>query len=893
MHLKSIITSLLLVIIIQTNFAQTILSGKVIDIENEHPIPNVTVIEQNSNTTFYTDALGEFSIKIPFNKGVLIFVKEHYTIQKIEFDGSKNLGSIRLSLTSIHLAEIELNIKNEQVRKTNFFAQHLPIQRFKKNTLQNDFITGFKNIPSLYTSSQGGGMGDGKLILRGFSPSETQIYINDIQINDMETGWVYWSNWSNLNDIAKKINLYSGLYSENSNISSIGGNIEIETYKRENKDYDEFKTNIGSGLYIKNSFQHHIVDVKNNVDYTFAISRTSSDGVVKGTPFISNSYYFDIQKRFEKHTIKAFIFGAPQWHGQRSSYEYHMATLDDYLKYGTHYNYNFGRYDGKVFNWTENYFHKNLMQLKWGFQPNSQTSFDAFAYASFATGGGSYEAGNTSEGIFPADKRWRNSLNGEVMWDAIDSYNSGFSTQLSDGTYYQRNDQNSLYQYINSPYNAGITKIAFTNKHHWLGTKINFDKTFNQHWKTHIDYHYRYTFADNFDRLTDLLGSDGYRVFYDQNNMGKVYSQTYPVNINTAWNLVKNPNQYDKLHFHYQSKISLHSLSGKTNYQINNWEIFGQYNINWQQNQRKDFFNYLTSDPNKNSKTITQIGFMGLIGMKYANKNHLVSLLGGWMKKPNRFEQIFVNYKNDINNHLSNESAWSSELNYLYKYNKGFVSVNLYHTIWKNKYTAIAYQNSETNQTGTAYLDGVNQNHLGIETVVNQFWNEKWQTNFSFSFGKWEYEGMASGNAFDFSQNNIGNVVLNLDGIKVGNAAQLKSHLSVTYKPECQWEFSLLGNYYDYLYSNLNLNQNHNKAILLPSYFTADFYLKTQNIKAGKLNIHFEISIENLLNKRYIIESATNIETETTSENWQGINTANKVFFGKERSWNLGMSILF
>lgn len=875
------------------NFAQTKISGKIIDAENALPLSSVSIIEKYSNTTYYSDEAGFFEINFPFEKGVLILSKDLYTTVKVDFNGSKDFGVIQMGLVSIQLAAIELSIKDEQIKKPNFYAQHLPIQKFKKNTLQGDFISGLKNIPSLYISTQGGGMGDGKIILRGFSPAETQIFINDIQINDMETGWVYWSNWSGLSDIAKRINLFAGLYHENRSSPSMGGSIDIQTYKQEKKGFTDVKTTIGSGFLIKNSLQHHVVDEKNNIFYTFSIGKTVSDGSIQGTPTRSNTYYFDLQKKFEKHVLKAFIYGAPQWHGQRSAYEYHMATLGDYLKYGTNYNYNFGIYNGKAFNWTENYFHKNLMQLKWAFQPNSHTALDAFVYASFAAGGGTYEAGNTNDGIFPADRRWRNNTNGNVMWDAIDSYNNGQTTLLSDGNYYQRNDQNQLLQYINTPFSGGLTKIAFTNKHHWLGTKINFDKTINQHMKTHLEYHYRYTLADNFDRLAHLLGADGFMVFYDQNNFGKIYTQTSSTNINTAWNLVKNVDLFDKLHFHYQSKIALHALSGKTVYNIKNWNIFAQYNFNLQQNQRKDFFNYLSIDPNQNSKKVTQAGWLGLTGVQYANNDHTIGLTGGWMKKPNRFEQIFINYKNEVNEHIKPETVFSAELNYLFKHAKGFVALNAYNTLWHNKYTAIAYQNPETQQTGTAYLEGVNQKHLGVETVVNQVWNEKWQTNFSFSVGNWEYNGNAKGTAFDFSQNNIGTVDLQLNKLKVGNAAQLKTDISLTYRPKFQWEFVLQENYYDQLYSNLNINQNNHKAISLPSYFTTDFFIKTNHIKMGKSHIYFEMLIENLLNATYIIEMATNLPVDTSSENWNGINTANKVFFGRQRNFNLGMRVQF
>ena len=41
----------------------------------------------------------------------------------------------------------------------------------------------------------GGGFGDAKINMRGFQSANVAVLVNGIPVNDMEGGWVYWSNW--------------------------------------------------------------------------------------------------------------------------------------------------------------------------------------------------------------------------------------------------------------------------------------------------------------------------------------------------------------------------------------------------------------------------------------------------------------------------------------------------------------------------------------------------------------------------------------------------------------------------------------------------------------------------------------------------------------------------
>ena len=59
--------------------------------------------------------------------------------------------------------------------------------------------------PGVYASMQGGGTGDSRINVRGFNQRNVAVMINGMPVNDMENGWVYWSNWDGLADVTSQI----------------------------------------------------------------------------------------------------------------------------------------------------------------------------------------------------------------------------------------------------------------------------------------------------------------------------------------------------------------------------------------------------------------------------------------------------------------------------------------------------------------------------------------------------------------------------------------------------------------------------------------------------------------------------------------------------------------
>ena len=69
--------------------------------------------------------------------------------------------------------------------------------------------------PSVYATQQGGGAGDARINVRGFNQRNVAVMINGVPQNDMENGWVYWSNWDGVADASHSIQMQRGLSAVN------------------------------------------------------------------------------------------------------------------------------------------------------------------------------------------------------------------------------------------------------------------------------------------------------------------------------------------------------------------------------------------------------------------------------------------------------------------------------------------------------------------------------------------------------------------------------------------------------------------------------------------------------------------------------------------------------
>ncbi|MYL05707.1 MAG: TonB-dependent receptor, partial [Gemmatimonadales bacterium] len=144
-------------------------------------------------------------------------------------DGQSLALDFSLSREAIAMNALEVFATRAQDRQTPVAFTNVSKAQIQNQLGSRDLPLVLNVTPSVYATQQGGGAGDARINVRGFNQRNTAVMINGVPVNDMENGWVYWSNWDGLGDAATSIQLQRGLSAVNLATPSIGGTINVIT----------------------------------------------------------------------------------------------------------------------------------------------------------------------------------------------------------------------------------------------------------------------------------------------------------------------------------------------------------------------------------------------------------------------------------------------------------------------------------------------------------------------------------------------------------------------------------------------------------------------------------------------------------------------------------------
>jgi len=189
------------------------------------------------------------------------------------------------------------------------------------------------NTPGVYATKQGGGYGDSRITLRGFDQRNTSFLINGQPVNDMENGWVYWSNWQGLTDVASGIQIQRGLGASKLAVPSVGGTVSIFTKSAEKAEGGSYTTVVGNDGYFKNTVAYNTGLNENGWSSSFLLSKWQGDGYIYNTSGEGWTYFGAIGYApvDSKHSLNFSLLGAGQWHHQRDVW----VSIRDYQNFGS------------------------------------------------------------------------------------------------------------------------------------------------------------------------------------------------------------------------------------------------------------------------------------------------------------------------------------------------------------------------------------------------------------------------------------------------------------------------------------------------------------------------------------------------------------------------------
>ena len=747
-------------------------------------------------------------------------------------------------------------------RKTPIAATTIKKEAIEQKVTGLDITQAFVNTPSITVAGQSGGFGESRVVTRGFDQSNTAFLLNGQPINGMEDGKVYWSNWSGMSDVANAVQIQRGLGSSKLAISSVGGTYNFVTKATDKKQGGFFSAGIGNNEYYKSTVAYNTGLINNKFGVSVMFSHWQGNGYNLGSAGQGQNYFISLgYKPTRRHTINLLITGAPQWHDQNS-----RSTIANYLKYGRKYNPNIGYLNGSEYNVRRNYYHKPVANLNWDWEINNQLSLSTVVYASFGRGGGSSTAGS-------------------------------FSTDATTGL---KNIQDVFDRQANGGESKGYV-YSSVNNHQWFGAVSNLNYKINRNFNFNVGVDVRTFKGEHYKQLNDLLGGDYAMDYTNKNrpngtNVSRIYSQN-------PWKSVTSyaGNADEKLGWDYDEKINYGGLFAQFEYTGDNFTAFFQGAISDQTNQRLDRFNYLDSDSKQKSEKLENFGYNLKGGASYTiSKNHQIFANAGYYSRQPFQNNLFMNYKNDVNPFAENEEIVGIEAGYKFKSKNFWANFNAYYTTWANRITSTSALITDPtsprfNQYEYTVNRGVEEVHKGLELEVNYKPLRTLTLTGFASLGDWTYKGETRSTKYDEDQNVISNGDAkpeNWDGLKVGDAAQTQFGAGVTYEfvkgLSVDADYRYNGDFYSSKVDEANGN------LKLPSYNLMDAGVTYNFNVSPKNKFILRLNVNNVLNHIYISEASTNYQDGYKGgDNYNGINVNNQVYFGYGRTWNASVKFTF
>ena len=887
--------------IAEWTFAQSgSISGKISDKDTYEALPGANVVIKGTSKGSTTDIDGKFTLGelSPGSYAIEISfigyeLKE--LIVTVRTSQVTNLGDIRIGTSSIGLREVEIIATMAIDRKTPVPVSTIKGKVIEEKLGNQEFPEILRSTPSVYVTKQGGGFGDSRINIRGFDQRNTAVMINGIPVNDMENGWVYWSNWAGLSDVTSSIQVQRGLGATKLAVPAVGGSINIITNAAEMRKGGAASATVGNDGYQKYALVLSTGLGKSGWAFTAQGTYTRGNGYADGTLFRGYSYFASIAKKINnKHSLHLTAIGAPQWHNQREYGSFDGVNYLTIQERGTKYNPQWGYLKGDEFSWRKNFYHKPKVFLNHYWTVNDKTEISTSAYASFGRGGGTGDLGRIN-GSFRTSSKFKNE-DGIVTWDAIERWNSGGTVpEFGDDQVPwsgSGQDYDPSYtgpfagQNVAESWRNGFIRRASMNEHDWYGLLSTLNHKINDKFDMVAGLDYRYYKGAHYRRLEDLIGLNAY---FDDDN------------INNPENYVtKEGDSENKIDYYNDGLVNWIGLFWQLEYSYNDLSAFVSLSGSNQGFKRIDYFLYEDSDPEQSSNWERFMGGTVKAGLNYnIDGRNNVFINGGYFSRQTIFDNVFVNFSNDVNPDAKNQGVYSIELGYGYRSSFFSANVNVYNTAWTDRQVSRGIQVEGAD--GTANFTGIDQLHQGVEidfvaTPVKQL-----NINGMVSFGNWRYTDDFDAQVFNDDRELIGEGILYMKKVKVPDAAQATFFIGADYEIVSGLRIDLSYYYASNIYAAFDISQDNsflepgNQAWKLPGYGLLDGGL-SYSWKVKKIGFRAYVNFNNLLDKEYMSESESNTLYDPDRDAFAiGDNGSprNRVYYGFGRTWTSGLKVTF
>ena len=879
-------------------FAQGTVTGKIKDDMTGDPLIGATVILDGTTTGATTDLDGVFTLDLPAGtqKIHISYVGFNDVIMDVNVANGETtkIGKVALEGKAIGLKGLDIIADRAKERQTPVAISNVSKRQLEESLGSRDLPMVMNNTPSVYATQQGGGAGDARINVRGFNQNNVAIMINGVPVNDMENGWVYWSNWDGVADATSSIQMQRGLSAINLATPSVGGTMNILTSPAEHDLGGSVKFEVGSGSFFKTSLSGHSGLINNKFAVSASVVKKNGQGVIDKTWTDAWAYYFGASYNINKnHRLELFVVGATQRHGQNLYKQNAAAYSADFAKNelgmadsailafpesdrGRLYNQNWGavsesytgqqvwngrsatdRYNKGYINERENFYHKPLANLNWYAQWSKKITHFTTLYYSGGTGGGTGTYGKIQYNYDGPSRT--------ADWDKTIAKNL-------DPEYGR---QGIIRNSVNNQWTVGaISKVK-------VDFSENFKMQFGIDWRTAGIDHYR--------EVRDLLGLTTYH--WDGNEFDS--EANYEKSLG------------DKIAYYNSTDVDWLGGYAQAEYTKDKFSIYGTLGYAAVKYGFTDHFHKGKDGGELTAVADWQGGYQFKGGANYNFSETFSAFVNaGLISKVPIFDVVINDRTGDVTTDPLNERFQSFEGGIIFTSidDKLKIKSNLYYTKWLDRTLTRSIQITE-DLFGTAFIKGLDQLHTGLEIEANYRPIKLIGIGGVASFAQWKYlnDVNADIRSWDDVSGDYVTQEVNVytKDLKVGDAPQNQYAVWFDIFPLNGLKLQLIIRHNSNHYADFNpatrVDENDDAQVWkTPAYTVLDAHANYRLPLNGKLGVDIFFHAFNLANSLYVQDAVDN----SAYNGYYGYDnrythTANsaEVFLGAPFTFNFGVKL--
>jgi hypothetical protein len=925
-----------LVLFTQVVWAQSGIKGVIKDAQMNDELIGATIMVEGTTNGAATDANGKFKLDISPGSYVVDISYVGYETQKVDVivESGKyaSIGNIKLEPNAIGIGGIQIVADRARERETPVAFSNIESKQLEEQLGSRDIPLIMNVTPSVYATQQGGGAGDARINVRGFNQRNVAIMLNGVPVNDMENGWVYWSNWDGIADATSSIQMQRGLSAVNLATPSIGGTMNVITSAAENKAGGSAKFEVGSGNFYKATFSGNSGLIKDKFAISVSAVRKVGQGVIDKTWTDAWAYYIGTSYNINKNNrIEAYFMGAPQRHGQNlykqniatydSAYAKDLSGYDDqvsnsFVQQGRFYNQNWSPVDpgysgnqywaGKTksrhgddfINERENFYHKPLANLNWYAQFSEKVTMFTTLYYSGGVGGGTGTYGKLyrrdADGNLGDDdyKFYYGASPWSWDWNQTIAANSG-----TDDTVYI--DKKPVARQMGQ--SVGILRNS-RNDQWTIGGISKVRVQFTDALKTTFGVDLRKAKVEHYREVRDLLGG------------------SYYIDNSNEFNPDNRAQLGDKIAYNFTNDIGWLGGFAQAEYTKGAVTAYGTVGYSMIKYTHTNHFK-TTNELEDGSPDISSgelvlntdwiSGYQIKGGLSYRlNERFTVFGNGGLVSKVPIFDAVIDDFEGALIDNPLNEKFVSFELglNYRSLDNKIVGNVNLYNTTWKNRVlTRTEFSQVEGTDDGLFTITGMDLLHQGIEFDVAYQPIKLLRIDVAASFGNWKHTNDPTSRFKEYvSDFDTTGIKVYLNNLKVGDAPQSQFALAASIFPVKGLRFQFVFRNYSNFYADWEISSrldpdDTDQSWKTPSYYVMDLHASFEiPMKNDSYKVGVFAHVFNLLDAIYIQDATDNSKYNAYRRynddgdylNNHSAATA-EVYLGSPRTFNAGFYVRF